>query len=165
MILVTLRDSGRTLEVGKFCGKAVRLLNALLQLAHGGEILVELPAVGRAEVRLQASRIFHGEIQHALAVTVALDPRFIHLARVAVAKKPIKHLTRINFWRHGRGFAFPRDVVGIRAAITGVTIAGQPRLVRAEFQRGQPGAVANLLQPRGGTTHGPSRYCTRYLVR
>jgi hypothetical protein len=66
-------------------------------------------------------------------------------AGAIVGEEAIENVARIDFGRQRGGFGFPRDVVGISAAITGIAIAGLLTAVAADFERGKTRGAANFL--------------------
>ncbi len=81
------------------------------------------------------------DVEDAAANEVLLTP----LVRVARAEQPLKGQPGNRLLRHRLGFAPPRDVRGIGAAVTriaapGIATAGQP-----QFDRGQAGLPLQLL--------------------
>src|ERR1041384_1687880 len=63
---------------------------APLDPADGGEFLVQLPLVARAEPRFQAVRVFQDVVQDALAITQAAGQALARLLRVAAAEEALE---------------------------------------------------------------------------
>lgn len=92
-----------TLAVGLGLADFFGELDALLDLAHGGQILVELLLVATAELRFEAAGVFEHEVEDA----------FVALAAAAVVKELVEGLLREDFLRRGRGGRAPGDVGGV----------------------------------------------------
>ncbi len=68
LLLVSLEHLRRGGALGKLHLESLRTLRADFDVAHGGQILVQLAAVGRAQIFLEAARVLHDKIEHALVV-------------------------------------------------------------------------------------------------
>lgn len=78
-------------------------LDALLDLTHGGQILVEFLFVATAELGFEAAGVFEHEVEDA----------FVALAAAAVVEELVKSLLGEDFLRRGRGGRAPGDVGGV----------------------------------------------------
>ncbi len=88
-------------------------LDALLDLAHGGQVFVELLFVAAAELRFEAAGVFEHEVEDA----------FVALALAAIIKELVKGLLGEDFLRRGRRGRAPGNVGGINrreAAVSAV---------------------------------------------
>ena len=84
--------------------------DALFQVAHGGEVLVELLAVAPAELAAQALGIAQDQIEHA----------FVARALAAVVEQLVEGLLGINFLGRRRRRAAPGQVGGVERGVTAV---------------------------------------------
>jgi hypothetical protein len=104
VLLEALRNTRRLpLVVGDGVGKPPRVVDALLDLADGGQVLVQLLLVLAAQAGLQGLRVGLHEVEHALAQRLALLPPRTPVQGVAAAEQPLKDRARIDLGRIGRG--------------------------------------------------------------
>ncbi len=146
VIFVGAGNAGGAGVVGAAVGELIFAIETLLEFADGIEIIVELAPVGGAELCLERSGVVHGEVENAFAIAIAFEARLGFLAGPAVAEKAVEHQLGIDLRRHRGGLGLPRNVERIGAAVAGVTFAGEPGAVRAEFEGGQAGARPELLR-------------------
>ena len=66
LLFVILEHFRRNDAIGNRSLKFFRALHPQLDFAHGGQVFVQLSAVGRAEIFLELARVVHGEIENAL---------------------------------------------------------------------------------------------------
>ena len=121
-----------------------RLFDLPLDLADRGEVLVELALVGGSEVGLQLLRVVGDEIENAAAVLFFCGARF-RAQRGAVAEQPLEQRARIENRRQRLRLAAPGQIVGVRAGVSGIAIAGLARVFEADFERREARLVADLV--------------------
>ncbi len=119
---VGLSHAGRQLRIDRLA----EFLDAILQLAHRFQVLVELAHIGGAELALERLGILQRRIEDALAIALALGGGLGILAGLAPSKEPLEDQLRVDLFGVGRRFAAPGDVRGISTAIAAVAAAGLP---------------------------------------
>ncbi len=125
---------------------SVGLLGALdlpLHLADGGEILVELAAVGGTEGGFELAGVLADKIENTAAI-VRLPRLSLRAENHAIAKEALKQRPRIENGRQRLGFALPRQVIGVGAGVAGIAVAGLPRVFHAHFERREPRLVGHV---------------------
>ena len=105
------------------------LLDALLDVAHGVEVFVELALVGRADVPAQVLRVGQHGVEHALVAA-------LHF----VFEQPVEREGGIKFQRRRRRRRGPRDVRAVEHRI--VLVDRRVRLLAAEHQARHLGRAA-----------------------
>ena len=118
-----------------------RALDALLNLANRGEIVVQFVFVRSGGSLLQAFGIGHHKIQHGFFPLQTLGIAF----RVGRSEQRFEHRTGIAHRRCGGGFGAPGKIELIGAGVAGITIARATGFVGGEFQRRDAGQVADLF--------------------
>ena len=115
-----------------------------LNLADGGEVFIQLAAVAGPEPAFQRVGGIVDEIEDAAAID-SLALLGFRREDYAVAEQALKEIARIESWRQGYGFAFPCQIVGIRAGVTGITIAGLTAVFHADLDRRKAHFRADLI--------------------
>ena len=136
-------------------------MNPLFQFANGGEVFVELVAVGVAEFRFQPAGVFRHEIENALVVEVAFGAVLFRFAFDAIGEKPIKNQSRVDLRRHRSRFGPPGEIELIGATVAGIALAGDAALVATQFQRRQARVFAEFFG--GNLVHGNADLDVRAL--
>ncbi len=95
-----------------------------LDLAYAREILVELGPVAQAHPTAQVRGLLSHAVENALIALAA-----------AVVKKAVEGQRRVNFHRHRRGRALPRDMRAVGHREVGLMVAGD-RLLAAQNHAG-----------------------------
>src|SRR5262249_37196133 len=113
---------------------------AALDVADAGEVLVQLALIGDAQLVPQGAGIFLYEVEDGLLVQVAMIA-----ARAAGAEEAIEDGAGVDFLVVGGGLAAPGEVVGVSAAVAGVTRAGIAATLTTDLQRGEASVLADLL--------------------
>ena len=113
--------------------------DAHLQLAHAGKVLVQLLPVGPAQVVFQACAS-SSTASRTLARSSLRLTRSGSLGRAENSRSNTS--LRIDLRRQRRGGRAPGDRVLVHTGIAAVTVAGAAVAFDAEFQRRQPGPVA-----------------------
>src|SRR6185503_18690389 len=90
-----------------------RTIDPLLELADGGEVLVELPAVPRAETQAELRRVVEREVEDAPPLGAA--GRALRVRQTAVAEETVEDLPRVGLLREGLALGRPREVVRVGA--------------------------------------------------
>ena len=146
MFLETRRDSGRGIGCRVNHGHAFGFFDALLNLTHAGQILIELLPVASIELALQGAGILQHEIKDGMLLLLAAFEVLDSLAGRAGAEEPLKNQARIRLRRHRLGGRTPGQVVTISAGITRVAITGLAHGVAAQLQRRESGQMSDLLR-------------------
>ena len=146
---VAARNARGRSEVGIDVGpEAFGFLDADFHFANAGEILIEFLAVARVEATLHAARVLVDEIEHGAARLHAETSVFGPRAVRAGAKHTFKEQAWIRLGRHRRRGGAPREIVLIRARVTGVAVARATIGVAGEFERRETREVADLIGDR-----------------
>ena len=95
-------------------------LNALLDLAHVLEILIEPDLVARAQPTLEAGHIALHRVEDAAVLFHAPHALF---GRSRAPEHPFEDDARVRLHRHRRGRRLPRDRVHVGAAVSDVARA------------------------------------------
>ena len=122
----------------------LRLLELPLHFTNRRQVLVELPPVGGPERRLQLLGVAGDEVEDAAAVARA-PIHFLGAEDHAGAEQPLEQHARIEDRRQRLGLAAPRQVVGVGAGVARIAVAGLPRVVHAELERGEARLVTDLV--------------------
>ena len=100
------------------------LLDADFGFAEGGEVFVELAAVGRAEARLQGFGVGANEVEDGAAAAFAEGFAGGEIGIGLHAEEPLEDDARIEERGHRGVFVSPREVVLIGAGVAAVARAG-----------------------------------------
>src|SRR5262249_20245361 len=106
---------------------------AAFDVAHGFEILLDLPPVSGAEPLLQPRKAAADVVEHALLL---LEPfgTYFRIRAVAISKQPLEHPPRIDLRRQRAARSTPRHRhVGARVAR--VAVPGERLRLETEFER------------------------------
>ena len=118
------------------------------ELAHAGEVLIELAAVGGAQRLTELSGILADEVEDALVVSIVLGRVFAAVTFGRAAEEPIEDQAGIDLLGDGRGFAAPRKVRLISTTVTVVAFAGVLAPLAADLEGREPGHMADPLGGR-----------------
>ena len=110
-------------------------LDAPLDRAHAGEILVDFFAVARPDLPLQRARIVEHEIQQRFLGLLARLEVSLAFIGCTAAEEPFKNQPRIRLRGHRGGGRAPREVVLIGAGVAAVATAGFAHVVARKLQR------------------------------
>ncbi len=140
-----LRYAHRHRHVFRRDGRGLhRNLQATLDLANVGRVVVEPLAVGGADARAHAREAAGQRVEDAAVPLAAGGPL---LDRAAVAEHPLEHHLRIQLHRQRRGRRRPRDGVGVGAAVALTAVARVGAGVfDGQLQRRQQRIRADLLR-------------------
>ncbi len=140
-VLLEIRgDAGRLRHVGaRRLGQLSGALDALLDVADRGEVFIEPQVVVAREVRLEAARLVHDEVEHALPIAITANAVGVG----ATAEQPFKNEPRVVDLGDRRGGRPPGNRRRVDAAITRVAVAGHGARIAADLQRGEPGLMAD----------------------
>ena len=134
-----------------------------LQLAHRGQVLVQLGPVARAQPDVQPVRLAAHQVEHALAVHAGpWWPPMDRRARgpgcrpgagagrwgaraQAAGEQAVEQRPRVGLLGHEAGGPGPRDVVQVGAAVPVLAVAGGAARADAHLQRGQPGVLLDVV--------------------
>jgi hypothetical protein len=119
------------------------VLDALLHVAHGVEVLRHLEAVGGSEAAQERRRLGGHRIEDAPVLAQAREP-LLGIGGVAVAEEALEHDARLRLHRHGRRLVAPRDRVEVRAAVALLADADQ-LVLHAQLERSERCAAAQLV--------------------
>ncbi len=114
-------------------GRLGRSSNPHLQLAHPGDILIQLELVASPQLLLQRVRVREDIIQHALAITTSL--LLLRPGRRGIIPRihSVKHHLRIDLLLQGRGGCGPRDIADVGAAVSRVAVPHVASPLRAQL--------------------------------
>ena len=130
------------IDLGVF---AIGSRQLLLDLTNRGEVLVELPLIGRSEAPAQpavssvtkSSRLRRSTWRRARASGAELG---------AVAEQPLEQRARIEHRRQRLRLVPPRQIVGVGARIAGVAVAGLAGVLEPHFERREARLAADLIR-------------------
>ena len=122
-----------------------RGLDAPFDVADGGEVFIHAAAVGSADGAVDFFGLLADEIENAQVHHLALLLHDGGFAGRSAGKQAIEDDARVDFLGRGRRWRAPGDIGLIDAAIAGVAEAVLLAEIAAEFQRGKPRRVADLL--------------------
>ena len=146
LLLVGLEHLGGVDADGRLGSAELRgALDAALEVADGGEVFVELAAVGVAEGALEAVGIVEDVVEDALAVEGAAGAGFEGGGGIGVAEEALKGGAGIDFGAHRLRGGFPREVELVGAAVAGVAGAGALAAVATEFEGREARLLADLV--------------------
>ena len=124
--------------------KLLRLLNACLDFADAGEVLVELVLVVSVQPAVHAARLFHHEIEHRPLFLLAALQVLRALSGRAAAKEPLENHAWIGFRRHGGRGRTPGEVELVGAGIARIARARSAHRVAAQLQRREARQMTDL---------------------
>ena len=107
-----------------FALPVARLLEAVLEVADAGEILVETAAVARADVAFELLRLVGDRVEDAASGVEPVDLRLDLLGR-ALQEELVENVGRLLFRRDGDAGARPREAAG--RAVDGERERREPR--------------------------------------
>ena len=164
VFLVALRRplGPRHAEILRRGGSLGKTLQPDLELAHGGEILVDLATVGDAHHPIHPPGLLANVVEDAAGMLLALHPGLLRFARPAGGEETVEDQLRIALLRHRLGVAPPGDVRGVDAAVPGIAVARLPAPLGADLERRQPRVApqmgrGDLIDRDPGTDVGPGR--------
>ena len=134
--------AGRWKSVPGSLTDATGMLNAPLDFADAGQVLVQLAAIGLGDAIANAVGIVEHVVEHALPVEVAIGDRGLRQAVAPLGEQAIENDLGIHLVRGRRGRRAPGDVRLVRPAVT-ERIAGAGRLA-AQLEAGKAGLVADV---------------------
>ena len=120
LLFIILKHFRRGDAIGNRSLKFFRALHSQLDFAHGGQVFVQLAAVGRAKIFLELAGVIHGEIENALVEQRAPGLRLFRLALVIGGEQTVEHRARIHFGIDRLGFGFPGKIELVGATVTAV---------------------------------------------
>ena len=115
-------------------------LDALLDIADSGEILVDLFAIGFAQTLAEGGCLVGHEIEDTELLSTASGASLLVTDILTATKEAVKDLAWVGFGRDRQGRGFPGNVACIGATVTGVALA-TANAFGAEFQRRKHGLV------------------------
>ena len=145
VVLVVVGDAGGLGVIGEGLGELGGVAEAALDVADGGEVLVEFLFVGGAELALEGLGVFEDEVEDALVVEFALGAGGVFFGAVAAGEEALEGELGVALGGEGRGFAFPGQVELIGTGIAAVAVAGAAGFVAAEFEGGKAGELAEVF--------------------
>src|SRR5882724_1126589 len=125
----------RDLGLAAVLRRRLHAFDALLDLAHRVEILVDLAAVGRSQRALQLIGVRKNVVENALSVPLPLGAAGRILAGLEAREQALERRARIDLRRIGRRRGAPGDAVAVGAAIAGVAVADHASVLAAELDR------------------------------
>src|SRR5690606_4456874 len=141
MLVEALGDAARASEV-RYPGidaDALDGLDTALDLAQRREVIVDLPAIGRAERACEAREILADRVEDA---AVLMRERHALLGGAAVAEQALEDEPRIILGRQRLGRRSPRERVEVYAAVAVLALSGQEIQIDRELERRQHGVAA-----------------------
>ncbi len=118
------------------------MLDAALDLADAGQVLVQLALIGPGDAIANAIGVVQHVVEHALAVEVAIGDRGLRQAVAPLGEQAIENDLGIHLIGGGRGRRAPGDVRLVRPAVT-ERVPGAGGLA-AQLEAGKPGLVADV---------------------
>src|SRR5882672_8289205 len=119
--------------------------NPLLDVAHGVQIFVELPAVGASQRALPALGFVQRDVENALSVASDALPAVWILFIVCGPEHPIEDRPRPDLRRIRRVLGAPREAVAVGAAVPVVAVPALNALFAAELERPEPRVPYEVL--------------------
>ena len=134
VVVELVRDADRLLDRGDRGGLRLpfRALNALFDVADGGQVLVDRRPVVAAEAPAQPRHVLDREVEDA---AVLPHPREPLRRRAALAEHPLEHRARIALHRHRRRRRLPREGPLVDAAVAVLAAADDEVVVERQLQR------------------------------
>ena len=132
-------------DPGKTGRRRVGPGDPLFDLAHRGQVVLQLAAVTQAQPAAKLMGVFEGEVEDALLVEVTLLLIGAVAGLASADEQAVEDRTRVDLLGHRRGGRAPGDVRRIGAAIARVAVARLSAPLDAQLERGQPGLAADLL--------------------
>src|SRR5579883_1909135 len=117
--------------------KFLRPLDALFDIAHRGEVFIELALIVSAEFGVEILGVFANEVEDALPFLVLRCALGRRLGR----KEPLEHYLGADFFRQWLCRGSPRHGGRINTAITGVAIARHRAVFATELKRRETSLV------------------------
>ena len=144
MVGIGGRNSDRTIEVGEDIVGCfgLGLLDAALHLTDRIEILVDLAAIVRAELVLEARDIVLDPIKQAGALTKSGAAVF---DAATLAEKALENDARVRFGRERRRGRGPREIVLVDTGEAVVTLADHRDQIHRQLKRRQSRFLTDLI--------------------
>ena len=122
-------------------GDAPTLLNAALDFAHAGQVLVQLALIGLGDFVANAAGIVEYVVDDALAIKVAIGDGGLRQAVAPFREQAVKNDFGVHLVCRGRGRRSPGDMRLVRAAVS-KRIAGSSGFA-AQLEAGKTRRVAD----------------------